>query len=88
MGAGTAKFFEVMMWIDGTPALSTIGDILARGSVQASTRSWLVIRRVLMTTVEVRSGEGFSHEQQLNNSDLVSVRVEEIGVFQARDCGQ
>ena len=48
-------------WIDGTPALSTIGDILARGSVQASTRSWLVIRRVLMTTVEVRSGEGFFH---------------------------
>ena len=39
VGAGTAKFFDVMMWIDGTPALSTIGDILARGSVQASTRS-------------------------------------------------
>ena len=50
--------------------------------------SCLAIPPVSMTTVEVRSGEGFSHEQQLNNSGFVSVRVEEIRVFQARACGQ
>ena len=50
-------------------------------------RSYLAIPSVSMTTVEVRSGEGFSHEQQLNNSGFVSVRVEEIRVFQARACG-
>ena len=37
-----------------------------------------------MTTVEVRSGEGFSREQQLDNSDGASARVEEIRVFQSR----
>ena len=51
-------------------------------------RSYLVIPPVYMTTVEVRSGEGFSREQQLNNSGFVSVRAEEIRVFQARACGQ
>ena len=40
-----------------------------------------------MTTVEVRSGEGFSREQQLNNSGFVSVRFEENRVFQACSCG-
>ena len=51
-------------------------------------RSYLAIPPVFMRTVEVRSEEGFSHEQQLNSSGFVSVRVEEIRVFQARDCGQ
>ena len=37
--------------------------------------------------LEVRSGEGSSCEQQLNNSGFVSVRVEEIRVFQACTCG-
>ena len=49
--------------------------------------SYLSIPSVSMTTVEVQSGEGFSHEQQLNNSGFVSVRVEEIRVFQACTCG-
>ena len=40
----------------------------------------------LTTAVEVRSGEGSSCEQQLNNSSFVSVRFEEIRVFQACTC--
>ena len=47
----------------------------------------LSIPSVSMATVEVRSGEGCSCEQQLNNSGFVSVRVEEIRVFQACTCG-
>ena len=50
-------------------------------------RSYLVILPVFVATVEVRSGEGFSREQQLNNSGFVSVRVEEIRAFQAYTCG-
>ena len=37
--------------------------------------------------MEVRSGEGFSCEQQLNNSTLVPDSVEEIRVFQACTSG-
>ena len=39
------------------------------------------------TAVEVRSGEGSSCEQQLNNSSLVPDSVEEIRVFQACTSG-
>ena len=42
---------------------------------------------VSTATVEVRCGEGSSCKQQLNNSGFfVSVRVEEIRVFQACTC--
>ena len=47
----------------------------------------LSIPTVSMVIVEVRSGEGSSCEQQLNNSGLVSVSFEEIRVFQACTCG-
>ena len=49
--------------------------------------SYLVIPSVSTTTVEVRSGEGSSCEQQLNNSSLVPDSVEEISVFQACTSG-
>ena len=48
--------------------------------------SHLVIPSVSTTAVEVRSGEGSSCEQQLNNSSFVPVSVEEIRVFQACTC--
>ena len=48
---------------------------------------YLAIPSVSTTAVEVRNGEGSSCEQQLNNSGFVSVRVEEIRVFQACTCG-
>ena len=51
-------------------------------------RSYLVILPVFVATVEGRSGEGFSREQQLNNSGFVSVSVEDIRAFQAYACGQ
>ena len=50
-------------------------------NVRTSMRPCLAIPPVSMTTVEVRSGEGFSHEQQLNNSGFVSVRVEKLKCF-------
>ena len=48
---------------------------------------YLVIPSVSTTAVEVRSGEGSSCEQQLNNSSFVPDSVEEIKVFQACACG-
>ena len=45
--------------------------------------SYLAIPSVFTKAVEVQNGEGSSCEQQLNNSGFVSVRVEEIRVFQA-----
>ena len=78
----TAKSFNVVTQTNDAPALSAKGDSLAKGSV----RSYLVVLPVFVAIVEVRSGEGFSREQQLNNSGFVSVRVEEIRAFQAYAC--
>ena len=84
----TVKSFNNVTQTNEAPALPAKGGSLARGSVRASMCSCLSTPPVFMTTVEVRIGEGFSHKQQLNSSGFVSVRVEEIRVFQARNCGQ
>ena len=61
---GTARFYNDESRANEAPALPASGGILARASAWIPTR----LPAQLSCSAEVRSGEGFSPEQQLDNS--------------------